>query len=67
VVGLSRGIGKWCFKQNLTTAFLTGEHLRVHYNVPTTSTLACLRDGPLISFALVPRVQGSVEFVQDAN
>ena len=65
VIGLSRGIGKWCFKQNFTTAFLNGANLVVHYQVPATSTLACLRDGPLISFALVPQFQGTVEFVQD--
>jgi hypothetical protein len=67
VVGLSRGIGKWCFKPSITAAFSNGTDLVVHYDVSTTSTLACLRDGPLISFSLVPRVQGTVEFMQDGG
>jgi hypothetical protein len=67
VVGVSLGIGKWCFKPNITAAFSNGMDLVVHYSVSTTSTLACLRNGPLISFSLVPRVQGTVEFVQDVG
>jgi hypothetical protein len=67
VVGLSRGIGYWCFKPTITSAFSNGTNLVIHYSVPTTSTLACLRNGPLISFVLVPRIQGSVEFVQDGG
>ena len=67
VVGLSRGIGYWCFKPTITSAFSDGTNLVVHYSVPITSTLACMRNGPLISFVLVPRVQGTVEFVQDGG
>ncbi len=65
VIGLSRGIGYWCFKPTITSAFSDGTNLVVHYSVPTISTLECMRDGPLISFVLVPRVQGTVDFVQD--
>jgi hypothetical protein len=65
VVGLSNGIGKWCFAPKITTAVSDGTNLVVHYYVPTLSTLACLRDGPLIAFALVPQVKGTVTFTQD--
>ncbi len=65
VVGLSLGIGKWCFKPRFTEMFSTGNDLFVHYVVPTTGTLACMKDGPLIAFALVPIVRGNVEFLQD--
>jgi hypothetical protein len=65
VVGLSLGVGKWCFAPRINGAVSDGNNLVVHYFVPTTGTLACLRDGPLIAFALVPRVSGSVQFVED--
>jgi hypothetical protein len=67
IVGLSHGIGHWCFRPTITSAFSDGTNLVVHYSVPTTSTLTCMRDGPLISFVLVPRVEGTVEFVQDGD
>lgn len=62
LVGVSLGIGKWCFKPVITNVWLFGPHMEVDYKVPTSSTLACLRDGPLISFALVPRFAGTVAF-----
>lgn len=65
VVGLSRGIGKWCFAPRITGALSDGNNLVVHYFVPTTGTLACMFNGPLIAFALVPHVKGTVGFVQD--
>jgi hypothetical protein len=65
VVGLSNGIGKWCFAPRITVALSDGTNLTVHYFVPTTGTLACMFNGPLIAFALVPQVMGTVQFVQD--
>jgi hypothetical protein len=65
VVGLSLGIGKWCFAPRISKAVSDGNNLVVHFFLPSTSTLACLRDGPLIAFALVPQVKGSVQFVLD--
>jgi hypothetical protein len=65
VVGLSQGIGYWCFKPTIFSALSDGTNLFVHYTVSTTSTSACLRNGPLISFVLVPRVQGTVVFMQE--
>lgn len=67
VVGISRGIGKWCYKPNISSVLQSGANLEVHYLIPTTSTLACLRDGPLISFVLVPSTQGPISFVQDLS
>ncbi|EUC14677.1 hypothetical protein [Paraburkholderia hospita] len=65
VVGLSSGIGKWCFAPRITGATSDGKDLVVHYFVPTTGTLACMFNGPLIAFVLVPQVKGNVQFVQD--
>ena len=62
LVGVSLGVGKWCFKPVITNVWVLGPHMEVDYKVPTSSTLACLRDGPLISFALVPRFAGTVAF-----
>ena len=64
VVGLSNGIGRWCFAPRITGATSDGINLVVHYFVPTTGTLACMSNGPLIAFALVPQVKGNVQFVQ---
>lgn len=65
VIGLSLGTGYWCFRPILTSAFTDGTNMIVHYYIPTSSTSACLRNGPLISFALVPRFQGTLELLQD--
>jgi len=62
LVGVSLGIGKWCFAPQITSVTISGNDMEVDYRVPTSSTLACLADAPLISFALVPRVTGSVTF-----
>ena len=62
LVGVSLGVGKWCFAPQITGVAISGNDMEVDYKVPTSSTLACLRDGPLISFALVPKVTGSVRF-----
>ena len=67
VIGLSQGIGKWCFKPNITSVVASGQTSFVHYSIPTASTLACMRDGPLISFVLVPTKQSKVTFVQNVN
>jgi hypothetical protein len=63
VVGLSLGIGKWCFTPRLVRVLGDGHDLQVEYRIATQSTLACLRDGPLIAFAAVPKVAGRVEFI----
>ena len=65
VVGLSLGVGKWCFKPNISHVERIGTETVVHYQVPTRSTLACLRDGPQIAFAVIARADGDVRFVQD--
>ena len=65
VVGLSHGIGKWCFAPRITRALSDGNNLVVHYFVPTAGTLACMFNAPLIAFAVVPHVTGTVGFVQD--
>lgn len=62
LVGVSLGIGKWCFAPVITGVSTIGNDMKVEYKVPTGSTLACLRDAPLISFALVPRTTGTVTF-----
>ncbi|MGY0194724.1 hypothetical protein ACWA7J_06570 [Leptothrix sp. BB-4] len=67
VIGLSLGVGKWCFKPVITAVTRQGNDLVARYRVPTGSTLACLRDGPLIAFALVPSFSGTATFVQDTN
>lgn len=65
VVGISNGIGKWCFKPNINKVERDGSDTTVHYSSKTSSTLACLRDGPQIAFALIPRADGAVAFVQE--
>jgi hypothetical protein len=67
VVGLSDGVGKWCFAPRITNATSNGKDLVVHYFVPTTGTLACMFNGPLIAFVLVPQVNGTVQFVKDPS
>lgn len=67
VLGVSLGIGKWCFKPNITTVESAGDGVVVHYSVSTASTLACLKDGPLISFVLVPSFTGSATFIRDGG
>jgi hypothetical protein len=62
LVGISLGVGKWCFAPQIVRVSMVGANLDIEYRVPTTSTLACLRDGPLISFALVPKFAGSATF-----
>jgi hypothetical protein len=62
VIGISAGIGKWCFKPRITYVSKDDQDVTVHYEIPKTSTLACLRDGPLIAFALVPKLSGSLTF-----
>jgi hypothetical protein len=62
LVGVSLGIGKWCFAPIITGVATSGNDMEVDYRVPTSSTLACLADAPLISFALVPKVTGNVAF-----
>ena len=59
------GVGKWCFKPNIHKVEREDGNTIVHYRTKTSSTLACLRDGPWIAFALIPRADGSVSFVQD--
>lgn len=65
VVGISHGIGAWCYKPYITAAFSNCNNLVVHYSVPSSTTTACMRSGPLVAFVLVPQIQGTVEFVQD--
>lgn len=65
VVGLSQGVTKWCFKPTIYKVERLGADTIVHYYLPTRSTLACLRDGPAIAFALISRADGDVSFVQD--
>lgn len=67
VLGISLGIGKWCYKPSISDVVRDGQNMIVHYEVSALSTLACLRDGPLISFVLVPRLDGNATFVRDGG
>ena len=62
VIGLSLGIGKWCFAPRIVRVLRDGDDTQLEYRVPTISTLACLRDGPAIAFASVPKAPGRVWF-----
>ncbi|HSW23822.1 MAG TPA: hypothetical protein VLJ62_13735 [Burkholderiaceae bacterium] len=62
LVGVSLGIGKWCFAPVITQVLVVGDDMDVEYKIRAISTLACMFNAPLISFALVPRVTGSVAF-----
>jgi hypothetical protein len=62
LVGVSLGEGLWCHKPVIMNVLVAGDDMDVEYRVSTSSTLACLRNGPLISFALVPRATGTVTF-----
>ena len=62
LVGVSLGVGLWCFKPVITNVWVAGDDMDIEYRLSTSSTLACLRNGPLISFALVPRATGAVTF-----
>lgn len=62
VIGLSLGVGRWCFAPRLVRVLSDGHDVQVEYRIPTSSTSACLRDAPLIAFARVPRAAGAVGF-----
>lgn len=64
VVGLSQGLGTWCYKPRITDVTRDGDDVVVRYLVPTVSTLACLRSGPMVAFATIPRLTGKASFVR---
>ena len=68
VVGFSRDVGPMCLYPTIVRVERTGPDTVVHYLAPTKTSTGCLYvKGPLVAFAVVPRAEGDVGFVQDPN
>ncbi len=70
VVGVSLGLGIRCYVPEIVEVSSKPGELIVKYrsNAPSgPTTLACLHNWPLATFATVPRFQGSVTFTRIEN